>query len=132
MRPKDRRGQEFINTILSNFAKRFPSCWRNKTPFNCLTFLDPRYVDLYADTENLMDKIRLDIKTDSVYDSILVESYREEAQISTQERPTFHVHPVEDVIEATEMSGPQPSIPAVASTSSSLVPTSNQSGPSTT
>ena len=34
----DRRGEIFINTLLANFERRFPDCWRSKTPFNCLRF----------------------------------------------------------------------------------------------
>ena len=60
-------GKALIRSIIANFDKRFDNCWRGKTPFNCLTFLDPRYLDMYADTEELMDKVKNDISNDLVY-----------------------------------------------------------------
>ena len=41
--------------------KRFRGGWKKKTPFNCLTFLDPRNVDLYALEEDVYQKVVDDI-----------------------------------------------------------------------
>ena len=65
-------GKALVKTMLTNFDKRFANCWRRKSPFNCLTFLDPRYLDMYADTKELMDKIKADILNDKVYDDLMI------------------------------------------------------------
>ena len=63
-------GKELVTYMLKSLDKRFPNCWRSKSPFNCLTYLDPRYIDMYADTEDVIAKIKEDIKNDSAYDLI--------------------------------------------------------------
>lgn len=64
----DEDAQRFLEAILKNMTKRFKDNWTKKAPFNCLTFLDPRNVDLYALDEEVFEKIVNDIKFDSVYE----------------------------------------------------------------
>ena len=45
---EDEEARQFISNVLKSMDKRFKNGWKKKTPFNCLTFLDPRNVDLYA------------------------------------------------------------------------------------
>ena len=65
-------GKAFVRSLIANFDKRFENCWKEKSPFNCLTFLDPRYLDMYADTEELMQKVKNDIFNDQVYDREII------------------------------------------------------------
>ena len=121
-------GEELIKTMLTNFEKRFPNCWKLKTPFNCLTFLDPRSVDMYAETVEVLDRIRSDISSDGVYDNVL-----------SNHEQNFLYQAIHGVIEPTQTPpaeasqtasrpGPGPSTP-LPSTSRSLPSTSNP-GPS--
>ena len=57
----DEEAGKLIEHVLSNMAKRFKGGLKKKNPFNCLTFLDPRYVDLYAYEEDAFQKIVEDI-----------------------------------------------------------------------
>ena len=51
--------------------RRFPEQYKDKEPLNVLTFLDPRQRLLYADTQELQDRI-LDVLCDnSVYNKVL-------------------------------------------------------------
>ena len=51
--------------------RRFPEQYKDKEQLNVLTFLDPRQRLLYADTQELQDRI-LDVLCDnSVYDKVL-------------------------------------------------------------
>ena len=52
---------QFLANILTNQEKRFKDGFKRKTPLNCLTFLDPRYVDLYAMEPELFEAIVEDI-----------------------------------------------------------------------
>ena len=61
-------GKQFIKNLLQSMQKRFPNCWKNKNPFNCLTYLDPRHIDMYADTDDLKKKVLRDVGEDAVYD----------------------------------------------------------------
>ena len=63
-------GKLLIKNLLQSMQKRFPQCWRNKNPYNCLTYLDPKYIDMYADTNDLKSKVLSDIGDDEVFDSI--------------------------------------------------------------
>ena len=67
---EDTEGKKLIKNLLQSMQKRFPNCWKNKNPFNCLTYLDGRYNDLYADTDALKKKVHQDISDDSVYDLV--------------------------------------------------------------
>ena len=75
-------GKAFVRSLIANFDKRFDNCWKGKSPFNCLTFLDPRYLDMYADTEELMHKVKNDIFNDQVYDREIISPPPAEANIS--------------------------------------------------
>ena len=55
-------------------------------PFNCLTFLDPRYLDMYADTEELMQMVKNDIFNDPVYDREIISPPPAVANISNMIR----------------------------------------------
>ena len=57
----DEEAGQLIEHVLSSMAKRFKGGLKKKNPFNCLTFLDPRYVDLYALEEDVFQKIVEDI-----------------------------------------------------------------------
>ena len=57
----DEEAGQLIGHVLSNMAMRFKGGLKKKNPFNCLTFLDPRYVDLYALEEDVFQKIVEDI-----------------------------------------------------------------------
>ena len=63
-------GKLLIKNLLQSMQKRFPQCWRNKNPYNCLTYLDPKYIDMYADTNDLKTKVLSDMEDDEVFDSI--------------------------------------------------------------
>ena len=58
---EDEDAIQLIDHVLSNVEKRFKGGWKKKNPFNCLTFLDPRYVDLYALEEDVFQRIVQDI-----------------------------------------------------------------------
>ena len=66
--PRECEGKKLARNLVQSMEKRFPKCWRHKNPFNCLTYLDPRYVDMYADTDDLKEQVYDDIINDSVYD----------------------------------------------------------------
>ena len=44
--PKE--AERYLTALLQNMEKRFPSNWRLKTPYNCLTLLDPRLVEILS------------------------------------------------------------------------------------
>ena len=44
-----------------------------QSPFNALTLLDPRYVDMYALEEEVFKKIEVDICQDAVYDDLVAD-----------------------------------------------------------
>ena len=48
--------KNLANHLLQGLRKRFPSNYQNLAPYNCLMFLDPCFVDLYADTPELLKK----------------------------------------------------------------------------
>lgn len=59
---------QFLQNLQRFMDLRFKNSWSKKAPYNCLTFLDPRHVDMYCLEEDVFDKIREDIKNDSVFD----------------------------------------------------------------
>ena len=63
-------GKLLIKNLLQSMQKTFPQCWRSKNPYNCLTYLDPKYIDMYADTNDLKSKVLSDIGDDEVFDSV--------------------------------------------------------------
>ena len=71
----------FVTQLLDSLKKRFPRGYKYQTPFNCLTFLDPRHTNLYALHEDVMKKIREDIKTDVVYVEMLLKEQDESSQV---------------------------------------------------
>jgi hypothetical protein len=50
--------------------RRFPEQYKDKEPFNVLTFLDPRQRLLYAETEELQDEIMSVLCKNPVYDKV--------------------------------------------------------------
>ena len=66
--PRECEGKQLARNLVQSMQKRFPNCWKQKNPFNCLTYLNPRYVDMYADTNDLKEQVYDDIRRDSVYD----------------------------------------------------------------
>ena len=58
---------------------RFPDCLKYRTPYKCLTLLDPRHMDLYFDHDQMV-KAKIDLREDIVF-----EKDREDAQGSTFE-----------------------------------------------
>ena len=81
--------------LLQSLKKRFPSNYQNLAPYNCLTFLDPRFVDLYADTQELMSTITNDIVNDACYDSLEQEPVGTPQPVPTSES-TSSTAPVSD------------------------------------
>ena len=68
VRPAD--GKQFVKNLLYNLEKRFPNCWRRKSPYNALCFLDPRNVDIYIrDDEDFVSVVET-ISSDPIYDDI--------------------------------------------------------------
>ena len=63
----EREVKNLANHLIQGLRKRFPSNFLNLAPYNCLTFLDPHFVDLYADTPELMSTITTDIIYDACY-----------------------------------------------------------------
>lgn len=66
----DRDVKNLASNLLQGLRRRFPFNYQNLAPYNILTFLDPRFVDLYADTEDLMETVTNDIINDSCYDML--------------------------------------------------------------
>ena len=66
----ERDVKNLANHLLQGLRRRFPSNYQNLAPYNCLTFLDPRFVDLYADTPELMSTVTTDILNDACYDTM--------------------------------------------------------------
>ena len=60
--------KDYLESLLNNLEKRFKSSWKFKAPYSCLTFLDPRYVDLYCLDEDVFKKLKDDIKYDSLFE----------------------------------------------------------------
>ena len=69
---------QLLSNLLQSMQKRFPNCWKNKNPYNCLTYLDPRYIDMYADTDDLKKKVYSDISDDSAFDLVKFSAVIEE------------------------------------------------------
>ena len=60
--------KKYIENLLNNIKnKRFKDNWKKKTPFNTITFLDPRNVDLYCLDDSVFNKVKNDIKYDSFF-----------------------------------------------------------------
>ena len=78
---QERNQKIFVTQLLDSLKKRFPRGYKYQTPFNCLTFLDPRHTNLYALHEDVMKKIREDIKTDVVYDEMLLKEQDQSSQV---------------------------------------------------
>ena len=59
LQPKlnDAEASQFLANVIFNFDKRFKDGWKSKCPFNGLCFSDPRYVDLYAQDQEIFQKI---------------------------------------------------------------------------
>ena len=66
---EDENSRKFLGNILTSMNKRFKENWTKKAPFNCLTFLDPRNVGIYATEPDVFDKIIRDIKYDTVFEA---------------------------------------------------------------
>ena len=66
-------GKCFIQNVLANLRRRFLRGFRMQSPFNALTPLDPRFVDLYALEGEGFKKIEVDICQDSVYDDLVAD-----------------------------------------------------------
>ena len=66
---KSRAGQLYVETLLRNLQseRRFPSGYKNKSPYNSLCLLDLRYADLYFDDEQVA-KATEDIIRDVIFD----------------------------------------------------------------
>lgn len=67
--------------LLQSMKKRFPANYQNLAPYNALTFLDPRFMDLYADTDEFMRTIERDIIADACYDTLINEEARQEHEV---------------------------------------------------
>ena len=65
---KDNISKEYLGNLVKNMEKRFKDNWKKKSPYNTLTFLDPRNVDLYCMDQEVFEKVKKDIETDSVFD----------------------------------------------------------------
>ena len=98
-------GETFKETLISNFDKRFKNCFKEKVPFNCLTFLDPMYLDLFVDDESMMTKVKSDIRSDVVYNKLVAEEMTR-ASLESGEVTAVAI-PVEDEIDV--VAEPQPS-----------------------
>ena len=65
---KDDEAKKYLENLLTSMEKRFRNNWKMKSPYNCLTFLDPRHVDLYCLEDVVFDKLKNDIIYDSVFE----------------------------------------------------------------
>ena len=65
---KDDEAKKYLENLLTSMEKRFRNNWKMKSPYNCLTFLDPRHVDLYCLEDAVFDKLKNDIIYDSVFE----------------------------------------------------------------
>ena len=117
-------GHAFMQSLITNFDKRFVNCWKEKVPFNCLTFLDPRYIDLYVDNEDAMDKIKNDIRDDVVYNKLVAEDM---TRASLQEGGTSTVAvPVLDEVVDEIVPSSSPSTSVMSGTQQSQAESSSR------
>lgn len=65
---KEQVAKQFLQNLIRNMEIRFKDNFKKKRPFNCLTFLDPRHVNMYCLEEDVFNKVKADIKFDSVFD----------------------------------------------------------------
>ena len=65
---EDDEAKRFLQNILTSMNSRFKDNWIKKAPYNCLTFLDPRNINIYCLEPHVFEKIVSDIKYDSVYE----------------------------------------------------------------
>ena len=89
---KSEAGRRFIVTLLKNLQSpnRFPDGYKNETPFNSLTLLDPRYTNMYFN-ENQTKKAFNDIYIDMIYDDM-----KDEAPASPPPAPTLQAEAATD------------------------------------
>ena len=64
---EDDEAKAYMKNLLKNMEKRFKQNWRMKSPYNCITYLDPRFVDLYCSDEEEFEKVKTDIKFDAIF-----------------------------------------------------------------
>ena len=77
--------KQFVANFLLSFKKRFPNCWKDKAPFNALTFVDPSNTDIYF-TEDELQNVTKTIKEDPIYDEDKSEiEHSEEIAETTEE-----------------------------------------------
>ena len=68
---KTEDGKQYIDTLLNNLMSdnRFPDGYKNQSPFNSLTLLDPRYSDAFFEEEHVKKAFN-DLYLDQIYDDV--------------------------------------------------------------
>ena len=81
---KDQVSKQFLQSLNRNMEIRFKDNFKKKRPFNCLTFLDPRHVNMYCLEDDVFNKVKDDIKFDTVFDDDI---WNEPLPQSAQSKP---------------------------------------------
>ena len=62
--------KKFVSNLKHNMKRRFPDGYKKLRPYNCLTFVNPSYRDMYCDTEELKEQLLEDLKIDACFDEV--------------------------------------------------------------
>ena len=91
-------GKAFISALQNCLAaeNRFPKGMKECAPYNCMTLLDPRYMDLYFDSEQAA-MAKVDLMDDVVLEEDRVRNYAPERELVREQVPDNNSEDEEEV-----------------------------------